>query len=120
MRSYFPEAWISGYEHLVPDMRNQLKDRHVIAAAVQGRAHSIVTFNEKDFAAEILAAFGIRREAPSAFLIRLYRAAPHVVRRKLEEQAGSTDRGLDQLLQDLHVNVPTFVRHFRRQENLRK
>jgi len=102
----------------LPDMRNQLKDRHVLAAAVHGCAHSIVTFNEKDFGKDLLVAFGIEREAPSAFLIRLYRAAPRVVRLKLEEQAERTDRGLEQLLQDLHVNVPTFVRYFRSEEKL--
>jgi hypothetical protein len=118
MRAYFPESLVSGYEHLVPEMHNQLKDRHVLAAAVHCGAHSIVTFNERDFTADALAAFGMKREAPSAFLSRMYDAAPLEVKRKLEEQADSTDRDLDRLLQDLNVNVPSFVRHFRRQEDL--
>jgi hypothetical protein len=31
IRRYFPEAWVNGYEELIPAMTNQLKGRHVFA-----------------------------------------------------------------------------------------
>ena len=34
IRRHFPEAWIEGYERLIPSMTNHPKDRHVLAAAV--------------------------------------------------------------------------------------
>jgi hypothetical protein len=35
IRRYFPEAWVEGYEELIPSMTNSEKDRHVLAAAVR-------------------------------------------------------------------------------------
>src|SRR6185503_8406410 len=36
LRTYFADAWVeSGYKLLVPAMSNDLKDRHVLAAAVK-------------------------------------------------------------------------------------
>lgn len=32
IRRHFPEAWIDGYEDLIPAMTNHPKDRHVLAA----------------------------------------------------------------------------------------
>ena len=49
MRTAFPEAAVSGYESLMPAMKNDHKDRHVLAAAVKCGAQTIVTFNLKDF-----------------------------------------------------------------------
>ena len=43
LRRYFPEAWVEGYEDLIPAMTNHEKDRHVLAAAV------IVIYNLRDF-----------------------------------------------------------------------
>jgi hypothetical protein len=50
MKSQFPNATIplKDYEHLVPAMTCAVKDRHVLAAAVD-RANVIVTYNVKDF-----------------------------------------------------------------------
>ena len=33
LHAHFSEAWISGYESLIPRMTNDEKDRHVVAAA---------------------------------------------------------------------------------------
>ncbi len=43
LRANFGEAWITGYESLIPRMTNDEKDRHVVAAAVHGEAAIIVT-----------------------------------------------------------------------------
>jgi PIN domain-containing protein len=47
----FPEAEVTGYEHLIDAMPNNPKDRHVAAAAVKAGAQVITTANLKDFAA---------------------------------------------------------------------
>lgn len=43
-------------------------DRHVLAAAICGHAEVIVTFNENDFPAEILAEFGVETQDPDGFI----------------------------------------------------
>ena len=38
LREHFPEAWVeSGYKELIGSMKNDEKDRHVVAAAVKRR-----------------------------------------------------------------------------------
>ena len=49
MRRHFEDAEVTGYEGLVPAMTNDLKDRHVLAAAITGGADVIVTYNLRDF-----------------------------------------------------------------------
>jgi predicted nucleic acid-binding protein len=43
MAAYFPDARVTGYEQLIGSMTNHPKDRHVLAAAVAGRAGTLVT-----------------------------------------------------------------------------
>ncbi len=40
MTREFPEAEVTGYEHLIAAMKNHMKDRHVVAAAVKAGATS--------------------------------------------------------------------------------
>jgi hypothetical protein len=49
MERAFPDAMVAGHEALIPSMANDPKDRHVLAAAVRGRADVIVTSNVRDF-----------------------------------------------------------------------
>lgn len=49
LRSHFPEALVAGCEQLIPVMKNDAKDRHVLAAAVVSGAKLIVTYNLKHF-----------------------------------------------------------------------
>ncbi len=69
MDEHVDEALVTGYEHLIgqftlPDPN----DRHVLAAAIHGGAHVIVTANLRDFPAEVLAAHGIESQHPDAFV----------------------------------------------------
>ncbi|MFS8148361.1 PIN domain-containing protein [Rhizobium sp. BR 249] len=49
MQEAFPEANVEGWEEIEPTMRNDPKDRHVVAAAVAAEAAVIVTSNIRDF-----------------------------------------------------------------------
>ena len=68
MESAFPEALITDYDALVSSMPNDPKDRHVLAAAVYGKADAIVTQNRRDFPEEQLRRFGIGRLTADEFL----------------------------------------------------
>jgi predicted nucleic acid-binding protein len=73
LRAHFNEAWIVGYEPLIPRMTNDEKDRHVAAAAVHGQAPIIVTLNLRHFRPEHLERWGIRALHPQSFLIEIFR-----------------------------------------------
>lgn len=87
LRAHFGEAWISGYESLIPRMTNDEKDRHVVAAAVRGEAAIILTLNLRHFRPEHLAMWGVRALHPQYFLIEIFRQEQAVVMTKLEQQA---------------------------------
>ena len=109
LRAQFSEAWISGYEALIPRMANDEKDRHVLAAAVHGEAPIIVPFNLRHFRSEHLEPWGIRALHPEAFLIEIFRQEESAVITKLKQQAGDRGRNLPQLLDILNATVPDFV-----------
>jgi hypothetical protein len=109
LRRHFPEAWVEGYEHLIPSMTNHPKDRHVLAAAVHARATAIVTYNKKDFPPCSLRPHGITALGPSTSLKDLYADAAAEVRSTLEAQAEAIRQPLSYLLPRLRVNVPAFV-----------
>src|SRR5579863_655355 len=73
LRAHFSEAWISGYESLIPRMANDEKDRHVLAAAVHAEAPIIVTFDLRHFRSEHLKPWGIRALHPQSFLSEIFR-----------------------------------------------
>jgi hypothetical protein len=115
MRRHFPEAWIEGYEHLIPEMTNHPKDRHVLAAAARAGAKIIVTYNIKDFPRSSLTPYSITAQGPSAFLKDLYVAAPALMRQALEDQAAAIGKSMPYLLSRLQINVPAFVEMIRQE-----
>ncbi|MGH3826471.1 MAG: PIN domain-containing protein [Pseudonocardiaceae bacterium] len=64
MNTAFDAAMITGYEHLVPEMTNQVKDRHVLAAAVVCDADRIITCNLRDFPLDSCEPHGVEPEHP--------------------------------------------------------
>lgn len=69
---FFPDAEVTGQDHLalaepLPDP----DDEHVFATAVAGAADAIVTFNTKDFPANVAADLGIEVRHPDAFLVNI-------------------------------------------------
>lgn len=76
LRSTFPEALVSGYEHLVPAATNDPKDQHVLAAAIHADAEVILTFNLRDFPDEALAPWRIEAMHPQDYLLTHYEEQP--------------------------------------------
>jgi hypothetical protein len=109
LRTHFSEAWITGYEHLIPCVANDAKDRHVLAAAAHAKAPILLTFNLRHFRPEHVAPWGITALHPQQFLVELYRQEPQRVLKSLEMQAMDRKRSLGQLLAILQATVPEFV-----------
>ena len=116
IRKHFGEAWVEGYEDLIPSMNNHEKDRHVLAAAVRSGAETIVTYNLKDFPPSSLAPYSISTQGPSSFLRNLYELDPDAVLHTLEQQAAAIDKCFDYLLDRLRVNVPGFIQTLTQQK----
>src|SRR3954449_10794149 len=58
MDSHAADALVTGYEDLIPGLQlPDPDDRHVLAAAIRGRADVIVTANLREFPAEHIASF---------------------------------------------------------------
>jgi predicted nucleic acid-binding protein len=74
------DALVTGYESLIPGLElPDPEDRHVLAAAIRGRADVIVTVNLRDFPRKIIGAFGIEAQHPDEFVIHLLHLAPGLV-----------------------------------------
>lgn len=85
MRRAFPEAQVSDYEALIAAMRNDEKDRHVVAAAVRVGAQVIVTSNQRDFYA---LPSGLEAQNPDEFLSTLFDRHPRRMMSVLHKLAG--------------------------------
>ena len=109
LREHFPEAWVEGFEALLPQMTNHPKDRHVLAAAVHSKSRSIVTYNLRDFPPEATKPWRVTAMGPSTFLKRLYRTDEALVIETLREQAADVRQTFEQQLKVLHPAAPAFV-----------
>jgi len=64
------DCLVTGYEPLIQALTlPDGNDRHVLAAAITGRASMIVTFNLPDFPADAINGFGIHAKHPDDFLL---------------------------------------------------
>jgi predicted nucleic acid-binding protein len=65
----FPDALVSNYEGLIDMLKlPDIKDKHVMAAAIKTNANVIVTNNLKDFPNTYLASFGLTAKSADDFL----------------------------------------------------
>lgn len=87
MATYFPDARVTGYEDLIGSMTNHPKDRHVLAAAIAGRADMLVTENLRDFPPESVLHLGITVAGQDDFLLGLPELYPDAVLDALRRQA---------------------------------
>lgn len=70
MEEAIPDCLVTGYEPLIEGITlPDPDDRHVVAAAIAGHADAIVSWNEKDFPAEVLDQFGIELQTPDEFVL---------------------------------------------------
>ncbi len=75
MNRVLPDATVTGYEHLLPELADSIADpddRHVLAAAIRSRAAVIVTDDKHFRRADRIAAYGISVVRPDSFLLGLY------------------------------------------------
>lgn len=109
MEKYFPEAMVTGYEPLIAGMRNDTKDRHVVAAAVKAGAQVVTTVNLKDFTP---LPDGIEAQSPDEFLCNLFDLDPQSFIGMLRAQAADLHKPpvtFEELLERLFRAVPDLI-----------
>lgn len=93
MQAAFDDACVTGWESVVtgvvlPDP----DDRHVVAAAMLGRADLLVTANVRDFPPEVLEPLGLEVQHPDDFLLNQLDLEPDLTIATLHQQAAATKR----------------------------
>ena len=109
MERVFPEAMVTGYEPLVAALRNDAKDRHVVAAALKAGAQVVTTSNLRDFTP---LPDGIEAQSPDEFLCNLFDLDPPAFVELLREQASDLQKPpvtFEGLLSRLANPVPELV-----------
>ncbi|MDL9948563.1 PIN domain-containing protein [Gordonia sp. ABSL11-1] len=112
MQQAFPDAMVDGWQSLEPAMTNDPKDRHVLAAAVQGGADLIVTANLKDFPASALEPHDVEAIHPDDFLQDQYDLDPEATLQVLRDQRAAYTRpamSFEEFHRALAETVPRFA-----------
>lgn len=80
MDRHFPDALVTGFEHLASELDlPDPDDRHVLAAAIHGQADVIVTANLRDFPVGRLVGYAIAAQHPDSFVADLFDVDPDAV-----------------------------------------
>lgn len=80
MDSHVRDCLVENFEDLIPSLTlPDADDRHVLAAAIRGRADVIVTYNLKDFPEKELSKYGITAQHPDEFLTHVLDLSPGLV-----------------------------------------
>lgn len=110
MREAFPEAAIEAPKDLVEAIHGipDLSDRHVLATALRGGAHAIITANTKHFPVDCLAQYDLVAQTPDEFLVHQYHLAPEQVLGKLDDQATNLGKERAFIVERLRPMTPTF------------
>jgi predicted nucleic acid-binding protein len=117
MEAHFPEAMANPAAHLqsVPDAVDS-GDRHVVAAALAGRADGIVTENDAHFPSEAMDSLGLDLQSVDDFLLNQWTLDPAAVIAvliEMEHDRNRPPRSVAELLEALDVHAPAFVRAVR-------
>jgi predicted nucleic acid-binding protein len=99
------DCLVEDFEELIPSLAlPDPNDRHVLAAAIRGRADVIVTYNLTDFPDKELQKYGITPQHPDEFILHLFNLAPSIVcaaarthRARLKHPPKTTTEYLDTL-----------------------
>ncbi|MGO1497617.1 PIN domain-containing protein [Agrococcus casei] len=115
MNEAFDDAMVDGWEPLVESIElPDPNDRHVVAAALVGRADIIVTENIRDFPSSALAPLRLEAVTADEFLLDQFDLKPALARRIVCDQAAAMVRPPtteEQLLQSLaRSGAPGFAR----------
>ena len=82
----FPDASVTNYEKLIDSLElPDVKDRHVLAAAIKSNANVIVTNNLKDFPEEYLNSFGVKAKSADDFLTDIIDLNPEIAIKAFKE-----------------------------------
>src|SRR4051794_35943343 len=93
MDEHVPDCLVTGYEPLIPTLvLPDPDDRHVLAAAIQGGAGAVVTFNLGDFPAAALGPYGLEAVHPDEFVVRLFDESPEAVLDAVRRQRAALRR----------------------------
>ncbi|MGH8018244.1 MAG: PIN domain-containing protein, partial [Opitutaceae bacterium] len=122
MNANVRDCLVEDFESLIPALKlPDAKDRHVLAAAIRGRADVIVTYNLTDFPKAALKTFGIDAQHPDEFLTHLADLRPEAVcfaaksvRARLKNPVTSPDDHLDALARQQLPQTVAFLRENRR------
>ena len=113
MRDTFPEALVAIPDHLVEGLLciPDPKDRHVLAAAVAGRANAILTLNGRHFPPECLAPYDIDRMSPDEFLVHQFHLNSEAVLDKIAAQAAAIRETQDTVMKRFRdrLQAPNFA-----------
>ena len=121
MDAHAEDCLITGYEPLIdvvtlPDPN----DRHVMAAAIKGRADVIVTFNLKDYPADVLETYDLEAQHPDVFVRHLIDLSPsaviaaaRTVRARLRNPPCTVDKYLQTLERQGLVSTVSELRAFK-------
>lgn len=109
LRMFFPDGWITDYQHLVKLVRNDPLDRHVLAAAAHAGCPWICTFNLRDFRPSHLAPWAVQAVHPDQLLQSLFRRDCEVILQCLEDCAKQQTLRLTDFLESLSRTVPGFA-----------
>jgi hypothetical protein len=109
VRTHFPESLVVGYEKFIDVVKNDEKDRHIVATALKSHCEVVVTFNLKHFPSEILSPHTLHAEHPSEFLINLYNIDGGVFVSKLVGIAEQRQIQMSRVLGTLSKSIPDFT-----------
>jgi predicted nucleic acid-binding protein len=114
MQAAFSSATIleSKYQPILPQMQNDPKDRHVLAAAVIANASLIVTPNLKDFPPTALQPHNIQALSPDDFLEQIFTESSATLVQVIQKQAQALKNPAMttlEILEALKVHAPKTV-----------
>lgn len=93
MQKQFEDACVTGWQGLLSGLElPDPDDRHVLAAALRGRADVIVTANLSDFPESVLRTFNLGLQSPDDFLLNQLDLDPDRTIQALREQAVAARR----------------------------
>ncbi len=113
METAFEDAKVTGHECLVASMTNDAKDRHVLAAAVRGGAHAIITVNVRHFPPASVKPYDIAVLTPDDFLVHQFHLNQELLVEKLAAQAAARGITVESLFARLDRHAPNCTRLLR-------